>query len=228
MLSHVYECFLGRFAQTEGKRAAGNISRRNHRFPDCRNAPSHTPLPRPSYGQWRLFRWKRAALLPPIRAQHQRNTSIYGQRIPAPPRPELAAMNMAIRGIDYDFGKHNADSFTNRNTSAKDGFRRAYRFRVSDWWSRSRADDPRWARLPPKGNANCAWLQHMILPPATQRQNGIVLASGSMSSQKENQQRGEIRKAIINADLVGCMVNALPGQLFTGCKSLPVFGFKTT
>ena len=127
-------------------------------------------------------------------------------------------MNMAIRGIDYDFGKHNADSFTQpQHIDKKMDFIMANPpFNISDWWSESLADDPRWAYgTPPKGNANFAWLQHMIYHLSPNGKMALLLANGSMSSQTNNE--GEIRKAIINADLVECMV-ALPGQLFTNTQ----------
>ena len=89
-------------------------------------------------------------------------------------------------------------------------------FNISDWWSESLADDPRWAYgTPPKGNANYAWIQHMIYHLSPNGKMALLLANGSMSSQTNNE--GEIRKAIINADLIECMV-ALPGQLFTNTQ----------
>ncbi|OMP91929.1 N-6 DNA methylase, partial [Haemophilus influenzae] len=145
------------------------------------------------------------------------NVSIYGQEF-NPTTWKLAAMNMAIRGIDYDFGKHNADSFTQpQHIDKKMDFIMANPpFNISDWWSESLADDPRWAYgTPPKGNANFAWLQHMIYHLSPNGKMALLLANGSMSSQTNNE--GEIRKAIINADLVECMV-ALPGQLFTNTQ----------
>ena len=96
-------------------------------------------------------------------------------------------------------------------------------FNISDWWSESLTDDPRWAYgTPPKGNANFAWLQHMIYHLSPNGKMALLLANGSMSSQTNNE--GEIRKAIINADLVemyGCP--ARPSSLPT-LKSPPVFG----
>ena len=127
-------------------------------------------------------------------------------------------MNMAIRGIDYDFGKYNADSFTQpQHIDKKMDFIMANPpFNISDWWSESLADDPRWAYgTPPKGNANFAWLQHMIYHLSPNGKMALLLANGSMSSQTNNE--GEIRKGIINANLVECMV-ALPGQLFTNTQ----------
>ena len=85
-------------------------------------------------------------------------------------------------------------------------------FNISDWWHASLTGDARWHYGdPPQGNANYAWLQHMLHHLKPGGRAGIVLANGSMSSNQSGE--GEIRKAIIDADLVGCMV-ALLGQLF--------------
>ena len=126
-------------------------------------------------------------------------------------------MNMAIRGIDFNFGKKNADSFLNdQHADLRADFVMANPpFNVKDWWNESLADDVRWKYgTPPKGNANFAWVQHMLhhLSPTGM---GILLANGSMSSNTNNE--GEIRKRLIEEDLVECMV-ALPGQLFTNTQ----------
>jgi type I restriction enzyme M protein len=121
-------------------------------------------------------------------------------------------MNLALRGIEADFGKENADTF--RNVQHPD-LRADYvianpPFNDSDWFRKD--DDVRWQYgVPPKGNANFAWVQHFIHHLAPNGMAGFVLANGSMSSNQSGE--GEIRKAIIEADLVDCMV-ALPGQLF--------------
>ena len=90
-------------------------------------------------------------------------------------------------------------------------------FNDKDWWNESLADDPRWAYgIPPKGNANYAWIQHMIYHLSPNGRMGFVLANGSMSSSQTNSEI-EIRKAIIEADLVEAMV-ALPDKLFTNVE----------
>jgi type I restriction enzyme M protein len=137
--------------------------------------------------------------------------SIYGQESNATTR-RLAVMNLALRGIEADFGKENADTF--RNVQHPD-LRADYvianpPFNDSDWFRKD--DDVRWQYgVPPKGNANFAWVQHFIHHLAPNGMAGFVLANGSMSSNQSGE--GDIRKAIIEADLVDCMV-ALPGQLF--------------
>ena len=123
-------------------------------------------------------------------------------------------MNLAIRGIDADLGKFNADTFFNdcHPTLRADFIMANPPFNLSDWGADKLADDVRWQYgMPPSGNANFAWLQHMIYHLAPNGRIGMVLANGSLSSQSGGE--GEIRKNIINADLVDCIV-AMPTQLF--------------
>jgi type I restriction enzyme M protein len=137
--------------------------------------------------------------------------SIYGQESNATTR-RLAVMNLALRGIEADFGPEHADTF---RRDLHPDLRADYvlanpPFNDSDWFRKD--DDVRWQfGVPPKGNANFAWVQHFIHHLAPQGMAGFVLANGSMSSNQSGE--GEIRKALIEADLVDCMV-ALPGQLF--------------
>jgi type I restriction enzyme M protein len=137
--------------------------------------------------------------------------SIYGQESNHTTR-RLAVMNLAIRGIEADFGPENADTFKrDLHKDLKADFVIANPpFNDSDW---ARDDtDVRWKfGVPPKGNANFAWVQHFIHHLAPNGFAGFVLANGSMSSNQSGE--GEIRQAIIEADLVDCMV-AMPGQLF--------------
>ncbi|MEZ5326477.1 MAG: class I SAM-dependent DNA methyltransferase [Verrucomicrobiales bacterium] len=138
--------------------------------------------------------------------------AVYGQES-NPTTRCLAAMNMAIRGIEADLGPEHADTF--RRDLHKD-LKADYviianpPFNDSDWHRND--DDVRWAHgLPPKGNANYAWVQHFLHHLAPGGTAGFVLANGSMSSNQSGE--GDIRKAIVEADLVDCMV-AVPGQLF--------------
>ena len=124
----------------------------------------------------------------------------------------LAKMNLAIRGIDAQIG--HGDTFHNdRHPDLKADYVLANPpFNDSDWRGELLKDDKRWVYgVPPAGNANYAWVQHFIHHLAPTGLAGFVLANGSMSSNQSGE--GEIRKAIIEADLVDCMV-ALPGQLF--------------
>jgi type I restriction enzyme M protein len=121
-------------------------------------------------------------------------------------------MNLAIRGIDGQIA--HGDTFHNdRHPDLKADFILANPpFNVSDWGGQRLRDDKRWQYgVPPVGNANFAWVQHIVHHLAPAGVAGFVLANGSMSSNQSGE--GEIRKALIEADLVDCMV-ALPGQLF--------------
>jgi type I restriction enzyme M protein len=121
-------------------------------------------------------------------------------------------MNLAIRGIEGDLGPEHADTFRrDLHPDLRADFVIANPpFNDSDWFRKD--DDVRWQfGVPPKGNANFAWVQHFIHHLAPQGMAGFVLANGSMSSNQSGE--GDIRKAIIEADLVDCMV-ALPGRLF--------------
>ena len=124
----------------------------------------------------------------------------------------LAKMNLAIRGIDAEIEE--GDTFHNdRHPDLKADFILANPpFNVSNWGGEQLVDDKRWAYgVPPKRNANFAWVQHMVHHLAPTGVAGFVLANGSMSSQAAGE--GEIRKNLIEANLVDCMI-ALPGQLF--------------
>ena len=127
---------------------------------------------------------------------------------------KLAKMNLAIRGIEADLGDENADSFhRDQHKDLKADYILANPpFNMSDWGGDRLREDARWKYgTPPVGNANFAWVQHFIHHLAPTGMAGFVLANGSMSSNSSGE--GDIRKAIIEADLVDCMV-ALPGQLF--------------
>ena len=142
-----------------------------------------------------------------------KNISVYGQDS-NPTTWKLAQMNLAIRGIEADLGKFNADTFFNDcHPQLKADFIMANPpFNLSGWGQDKLLDDVRWQYgTPPAGNANFAWLQHMICHLAPNGRIGMVLANGSLSSQSGGE--GEIRKNIINADLVDCIV-AMPSQLF--------------
>ena len=124
----------------------------------------------------------------------------------------LAKMNLAIRGIEGQIV--HGDSFHNdRHPDLKADFILANPpFNVSDWGGERLTNDKRWQfGIPPKSNANLAWVQHMVYHLSPNGVAGFVLANGSMSSNQSSE--GNIRKSLIEADLVDCMV-ALPAQLF--------------
>jgi type I restriction enzyme M protein len=123
-------------------------------------------------------------------------------------------MNLAIRGIDFNLGREPDDTFTkNQHPDLRADFILANPpFNISDWWHASLTGDARWVYGdPPQGNANYAWLQHMLYHLKPTGRAGIVLANGSMSSSQNNE--GVIRAAMVDADVVEVMI-ALPSQLF--------------
>lgn len=141
------------------------------------------------------------------------NISVYGQDS-NPTTWKMAQMNLAIRGIEADLGKNHADTFFNdMHPQLKADYVLANPpFNISNWGADKLAEDVRWKfGTPPNGNANFAWLSHMIHHLAPNGKIGMVLANGSLSSQAGGE--GEIRKNMVNADLVECIV-AMPAQLF--------------
>ena len=134
-------------------------------------------------------------------------------------------MNMAIRGLDFDFGKEPASTYTRpQHPDLRADFILANPpFNMKAWKEGVRDDDPRWKYgVPPDGNANFAWMQHMIHHLGSNGSMALLLANGSMSSNTNTE--GDIRRAFIegngpnaSGDLVECMV-ALPGQLFTNTQ----------
>ena len=144
---------------------------------------------------------------------NRQSISVYGQESNADTW-KMAKMNMAIRGIDADFGPYQADTFFNDlHANLRADFIMANPpFNLSNWGQEKLLEDVRWKYgTPPAGNANYAWIQHMIHHLAPNGKIGLVLANGALSTQSSGE--GEIRKNIINADLVEGIV-ALPTQLF--------------
>ena len=124
-------------------------------------------------------------------------------------------MNMVIRGIDFKLGKELASTYTHdQHPGLRADLVMANRpFNMKEWDTGGDDNDPCWQYgEPPTGNANFAWLQHMLWHLAPNGSSGLLLANGSMSSNTSGE--GDIRKALIDNDLVECMV-ARPGQLFT-------------
>ena len=210
LLGRVYEYFLTRFASAEGKNGGQFYT------PSCvvrllveMLAPYQGRIYDPACGSGGMF--VQSEKFVESHGGKLGDISIYGQESNATTR-RLAIMNLSIRGIEADIGKEHADTF--RNVQHPD-LRADYvlanpPFNDSDWFRKD--DDVRWQfGVPPKGNANFAWVQHFIHHLAPEGMAGFVLANGSMSSNQSGE--GEIRRAMIEADLVDCMV-ALPGQLF--------------
>ena len=212
LLGQVYEYFLGQFASAEGKRGGQFYTPASIvKTLVAVLAPHHGQVYDPCCGSGGMFVQSEKF----IEAHGGKigDVSIYGQEA-NPTTWRLAAMNLAIRGIDFNLGKEPNDTFVqNQHKDLRADFVLANPpFNISDWWHGSLEGDPRWVYgTPPAGNANYAWLQHMLHHLKPSGRAGIVLANGSMSSSQNSE--GEIRKAMVEADKVEVMI-ALPGQLF--------------
>jgi type I restriction enzyme M protein len=212
VLGQVYEYFLGMFASAEGKRGGQFYTPASIvKTLVAVLAPHHGKVYDPCCGSGGMF--VQSERFVEAHGGKLGDVSIYGQEA-NPTTWRLAAMNLAIRGIDFNFGREPADTFTNdQHPDLRADFIMANPpFNVSDWWHGKLEGDPRWEYgTPPQGNANYAWLQHMLHHLKPTGRAGIVLANGSMSSTQNTE--GQIRQAMIEADMVEVMV-ALPGQLF--------------
>ena len=212
VLGQVYEYFLGMFASAEGKRGGQFYTPASIvKTLVAVLAPHQGKVYDPCCGSGGMFVQSEKF----IEAHGGKigDVSIYGQEA-NPTTWRLAAMNLAIRGIDFNLGREPADTFTrNQHADLRADFILANPpFNISDWWHGSLEGDARWHYGdPPQGNANYAWLQHMLHHLKPTGRAGIVLANGSMSSSQNNE--GVIRAAMVDADVVEVMV-ALPGQLF--------------
>ena len=209
-LGRVYEYFLARFASAEGKSGGQFYTpSRVVRVLVEMLAPYKGRVYDPCCGSGGMFVSSEKFI--EAHSGKLGDISIYGQESNYTTW-RLAKMNLAIRGIDAQIG--HGDAFHNdRHPDLKADYVLANPpFNDSDWRGELLKDDKRWVYgMPPAGNANYAWVQHFIHHLAPTGLAGFVLANGSMSSNQSGE--GEIRKAIIEADLVDCMV-ALPGQLF--------------
>lgn len=212
ILGRTYEYCLAKFAEQEGKRAGEFYT------PSCvvRTIvevlqPYQGRVYDPCCGSGGMF--VQSADFVRHHSGTIGNLSIYGQDA-NPTTRKMAIMNLAIRGIEADLGGYNADTFYNDlHPQLKADFIMANPpFNLSGWNDGSLNDDPRWKYgLPPPGNANFAWLQHMIHHLAPEGKMGMVLANGSLSSQSGGE--GDIRRKIVEDDLVEGII-AMPTQLF--------------
>ena len=212
VLGRTYEYCLAKFAEAEGKNAGEFYT------PTCivRTLvevvqPYHGRVYDPCCGSGGMF--VQSARFVEHHAGAINDISVYGQES-NPTTWKMAKMNLAIRGIDANLGPHNADTFfDDLHRSERFDFVLANPpFNLKDWGGERLADDPRWDfGVPPAGNANFAWMQHMVHHLGPRGRLGLVLANGSLSSQTSGE--GDIRRAIVEADLVEGIV-ALPGKLF--------------
>jgi type I restriction enzyme M protein len=212
LLGRVYEYFLGQFASAEGKKGGQFYT------PRCvvevlvrMLAPYRGRVYDPCCGSGGMFVQSEGFV--EAHGGRRDDISIYGQESNMTTW-RLAKMNLAIRGIEANLGKEPADSFTrDQHRDLKADFVLANPpFNMKEWWHENLANDVRWRfGAPPAGNANYAWIQHIIHHLAPTGTAGFVLANGSLSSNQSGE--GEIRRRILEADLVDCVV-ALPDKLF--------------
>ena len=212
ILGRVYEYFLGQFAGAEGKRGGEFYTPRSVvRVLVEMLEPYQGRIYDPCCGSGGMF--VQSEKFVQEHGGRIGDIAIYGQESNYVTW-RLAKMNLAVRGIDSDIRWNNEGSFHKdelRNLKA-DYILANPPFNISDWGGDRLREDVRWKfGAPPVGNANYAWLQHIVHHLAPNGTAGVVLANGSMSSMQSGE--GEIRKAMIEADVVDCMV-ALTGQLF--------------
>ena len=211
LLGRVYEYFLGKFASKDGQKGGEFYT------PECLVKtmveiiePYKGRVYDPCCGSGGMFVQSLKFI-----QNHQgnfRDLTIIGQE-KNPTTLRLAKMNLAIRSIEANLGKFAADTFTedlHKNVKV-DYILANPPFNISDWEQEKLIDDPRWKYgLPPKGNANYAWLQHMISKLSVKGKAAIILANGSLSA---GGQEEEIRKKLIEADLIDCILS-MPSNLF--------------
>lgn len=221
ILGHVYEYFLGEFAQQEGKKGGQYYTPKSIVTLIVEMLqPYHGRVYDPAMGSGGFFVQSEEFIEHYADRKHvdkerqKRGISVYGQES-NPTTWRLAAMNMAIRGLDFDFGDGPADSFLNdQHPDLRADYVMANPpFNMKEWGQeRLRENDPRWEYgLPPANNANFAWLQHMLYHLAPNGRMALLLANGSLSSNTSGE--GEIRRSVVKADLLECMIS-LPAQMF--------------
>jgi type I restriction enzyme M protein len=224
ILGHVYEYFLGQFALAEGKQGGQYYTPKSivTLFVEMLE-PYEGRVYDPAMGTGGFFVSSDRFIESHAKEKHynaadqRKKISIYGQEA-NPTTWKLAAMNMVIRGLDFNFGKKNGDTFLDdQHPDLRADYVMANPpFNIKDWWHGKLEGDARWKYgTPPQGNANFGWMQHMLYHLASTGSMALLLANGSMSSNTNNE--GTIRQKLIEEDMVECMV-ALPGQLFTNTQ----------
>ncbi|RXZ00842.1 type I restriction-modification system subunit M [Fictibacillus sp. S7] len=212
VLGRVYEYFLSKFASAEGKNGGEFYTPTSIvKLLVKMLEPYKGRVYDPCCGSGGMFVQSEKFV-----EEHQGrlgDIAVYGQES-NPTTWRLCKMNLAIRGIDGNIGEHNADTF---HKDLHKGLKADYilanpPFNISDWGGEKLKEDVRWSYgTPPVGNANYAWIQHMVSKLAPSGTAGFVLANGSMSTSTASEL--EIRRNLIENDLVECIVT-LPGQLF--------------
>lgn len=212
ILGRVYEYFLGKFAANEGKGGGEFYTPKSIVSLMVEMIqPFKGYVYDPACGSGGMFVQSLKFV-----EEHSGSTfdiSVYGQES-NPTTWKLAKMNLAIRGIENNLGSKNADTFhedLHKNLKA-DYILANPPFNQSDWGQPLLVDDARWKwGIPPQGNANYGWIEHMLDKLSQKGKAGVVLANGSLSSNTSGE--GDIRRKILEDDLVDCIV-ALPDKLF--------------
>ncbi|MDH6532450.1 type I restriction enzyme M protein [Aurantimicrobium minutum] len=213
VLGRVYEYFLGQFAGKESGKDAGAFytPRSVVRTLVEMLEPYKGRVYDPAAGSGGMF--VESAEFVKAHGGKRTDISVYGQEF-TDTTWKLAKMNLALRGIEADFGPKSADTFTE---DLHPDLRADYiianpPFNVSDWWDPKLADDPRWKYgVPSEGNANFAWVQHFIHHLSPTGTAGFVLANGALTSNQNGDD--QIRQNLVEQGLVDCIV-AMPDKLF--------------
>jgi len=210
LLGQVYEYFMGMFANSEGKHGGEFYTPRSIvKLLVEMLEPYKGRVYDPCCGSGGMFVWSEKFI-----EEHQGrldDIAVYGQELNETTW-RLAKMNMAIRGIDADIRRGDTLAHDQLPDLKADYIIANPPFNISDWGQEHLQNDIRWKfGMPPKGNANFAWIQHFIHHLSPRGMAGFVLANGSMSSQSGGE--GEIRKQLVLNDMVDCIVT-LPSQLF--------------
>jgi len=213
VLGRVYEYFLGQFAGKETGKDAGAFytPRSVVRLLVEMLEPYKGRVYDPACGSGGMF--VQSTEFVKAHGGNTTDISIYGQEFTSTTW-KLAKMNLALRGIEADLGDRPADSFTqDLHKDLRADFVLANPpFNISKWWNAKLADDPRWKYgTPPESNANFAWVQDFIFHLSPRGTAGFVLANGSLSGKTNGE--GDIRRRLVEADLVDCIV-AMPDKLF--------------
>lgn len=212
LLGRVYEYFLGQFASSEGK-GGGEFYTPTSVVKTLVEMiePYRGRIYDPACGSGGMFIQSEKFV-----DEHQGkidDLSIYGQELNSTTW-KLCKMNLAIRGLDGNIGPHHGDTFHDdlHKTLKADYVLANPPFNISDWGGNKLTEDVRWKYgVPPEGNANYAWLEHIVYHLAPNGVAGVVLANGALSSNTSNE--GVIRKNLVDAKLVDAIV-ALPDKLF--------------
>lgn len=219
IFGEVYEYFLGEFARAEGAKAGEFYTPKSvvNLLVEIL-APFKGKIYDPACGSGGMF-------VQSVKFMHAHEKQlgkdgdlpIYGQELMATTR-KLCKMNLAVHGLRGDLGNSYGSTFTNdQHPNLRADYILANPpFNISTYWNKSLTEDLRWQwGVPPKSNANYAWLQHMASRLSTRGRAGIVLANGSMTSGTSGE--ADVRKRLVESDLIECMVS-LPPQLFSNTQ----------